>query len=283
MEQLHLRSIRKNNCTISYEYSVSQGLSKYFSETPFFIEYPMDVSDVPDSIAAIPFVSCVLPIIWLTNSALILSELDEDFYNCIPNVKKGYEEMFPESRFLGSIQVESVVKNTTAAGGNCAMLFSGGLDATQTMVSHLEECPHLISIWGSDIRYDNQDGWNAVYSHIADTAQRYCLPSAVVRSSFRAFDKEGLLDHDFSTQLRDGWWHGVKHGMGLLGHAAPYAFLKGLSSVYIASSNCPLDGQVRCASHPSIDNHVRFCGCQIVHDGYQFSRQDTENILHGKQ
>ena len=78
----------------------------------------------------------------------------------------------------------------------------------------------------------------------------------------------------FSEQLKDGWWHGVKHGMALLGHAAPYAYLHGISTVYIASSHCPADGHVRCASNPLTDNHVRFANARVVHDGFECGRQD---------
>lgn len=168
----------------------------------------------------------------------------------------------------------------THSTGQCATFFSGGLDATQTLVSHFDEKPHLISVWGSDIWFDNEDGWRNTHQNIAEISKRFSLPDVVIRSSFREFDCESALDKRFSAQLKDGWWHGVKHGIGLLGHAAPYAFLEGLDTVYIASSNCPADGPVRCASSPLIDNHVRFHGCRVVHDGFHFSRQDkAHNIV----
>ena len=50
--------------------------------------------------------------------------------------------------------------------------------------------------------------------------------------------------------------------------------------MYIASSYCLEDGTVRCASDPSIDNYVRFGKCHVVHDGFEFSRQDKlHNIV----
>lgn len=280
MSKIVLNRVDKHANTLRYDFSVSLELDVYFSGKPFIIEYPESVEEVPDAVAIIPFVCNVLPIVWLTDSELILPDLDESFYKCIPNVKKGYEEMFPESVFAGKITVKQISACVKASSGRTAAFFSGGLDSVNTFIAHLNEKPDLISIWGSDIHFDNVKSWERVHSGIAEYARKYQLQDVVIRSSFREFDKEGALDEKFSRQLKDGWWHGVKHGIGLLGHAAPYAYLRGLSTVYIASSNCPADGHVRCASSPLTDNHVHFADCAVVHDGFAFSRQDkVANIV----
>lgn len=274
MSEIILNRVEKQANTLLYDFSVSHELAPYFSGKPFMIEYPENIEEVPDAIANIPFVCNVLPIVWLTDSELILTELDQSFYDCIPNVRKGYEEMYPESVFAGKITVKQITACEKKATGKAAVFFSGGLDSVDTFIAHVDEQLDLISIWGSDIRFDNTKGWNLVHSGIEAYAQKYQLNDVVIRSCFREFDSEHALGEKFSARLKDGWWHGVKHGIGLLGHAAPYAYLKGLSTVYIASSNCPADGPVRCASSPNIDNHVRFANCAVVHDGYAFSRQD---------
>ena len=274
MEQITLNKIFKVGKTLTYDFAVTEGLSAFFSGKRFLIEYPVEIGAVPDGVAAVPFICNVLPIVWLTNSRLVVKELDQAFYACILNVKKGYETMFPESNFAGEICVRRIVACDIPAQGKSAVFFSGGLDAVQTLVSHLEEKPALISIWGSDIRFDNEDGWRIVHRSIEEYADKYALPDVVIRSSFRDFDCEGELTSKFGQQLKDGWWHGVKHGIGLLGHAAPYVYLNGISTVYIASSNCPLDGHVRCASNPLTDNQVRFADTRVIHDGFEFSRQD---------
>jgi len=280
MEEIVLQQINKNNNTISYNFSVSIGLAEYFSGKPFIIEYPENIEAVPDAVAAVPFVCNVLPIIWLTNSVIRLKELDKAFYDCIPNVRSGFEQMFPESIFAGQILVDSLVECDIPASGGSATFFSGGLDAVHTLVRHLNEKPALVSIWGADIRFDNADGWETVHRGISDYSEKYGLPDVVVRSSFREFDNEGLLHNTFCEQLKDGWWHGVKHGLGLLGHAAPYAYIHGITTIYIASSNCPQNGLVRCASSPLTDNHVRFANARVVHDSYEFSRQGkVHNIV----
>ncbi len=280
MEYIRLNGIEKNSNIIKYDFEHTDGLAKYFSQKPFIIEYPFSVESIPDSIMAIPFVCNVLPIIWITNSVLEINELDEAFYNSIPQFKQGYIEMFPESAFLGEIKAEKIVKCNIRCESKSAAFFSGGLDAVNTLVMHLDEKPALISIWGSDIRYENTEGWNIVHNEISKTAHKYELADIVIRSTFREFDSESELDNCFSVQLKNGWWHGVKHGIGLIGHAAPYAYFMRLSKVYIASSNCPLDENIRCASHPTIDNFVRYANTQVIHDGFEFSRQDkARNVV----
>ncbi len=280
MKKIQLNHVCKDGCTILYDFSASDDVVVYFSGKPFRIEYPEVIEAVPDAVAVIPFVCNVLPIVWLTDSELVLPELDQMFYECIPELKKGYETMFPESTFLGKLQVDKIIQCNREKTTRCAAFYSGGLDSVHTLIRHLDEQPDLISIWGSDINYENVDGWALVHQAIEEASKQFHLPDIVIRSTFREFDREDVLNRQFQVQLRDNWWHGVKHGIGLLGHVAPYAFLHGLSTMYIASSNCPADGSVRCASNPLTDNQVRFVHCKVVHDGFECSRQDkVHNIV----
>lgn len=280
METISLNNIKKENYIIKYVFSVSKGLEKYFSGKDFLIEYPENIENVPNAVAAIPFVCNVLPIIWLTNSILELDELDNSFYNSISEFKKGYEKLYPEADFLGEIRVKKLVDNRYTDTGKSALFYSGGLDSTQTLVSHLGEKPDLLSIWGSDVRFDNESGWNKVHKVIEDVAEKFLLEESVFHSTFREFDKEWVLEKDFYGILGDGWWHGVKHGIGLLGHVAPYAYIHKISKMYIAASNCPENGLIKCASSPYIDNFVKFASCEVIHDAFEFNRQNkAHNIV----
>lgn len=279
MDEIKLYKIKKIGNSIVYNFSVNGDISKYFSGKEFKISYPESIEVVPDSIASIPFVCSVLPIIWITNASLVISRLDFAFYKSIFDFKKGYQEMFPETVFGGKIIVKSVEKNYYANTDKSAMFYSGGLDSMQTFISHLKEKPILLAIWGSDIEYNNIEGWNLVYTGVKETAKKFCLNSAVIHSSFREFDNEGLLNKFFSNQLKDDWWHGVKHGISLLGHVAPYAWIHQINNMYIAATNCYADGKVRCASNPIIDNYVRFASCRVVHDGFEYNRQEKVHNL----
>ena len=279
MKTLRLKNIIKTGNVLKYEFCAGEEIKKYFSDKEYVIEYPVDIENVPDSVAAVPFAASVLPIVWLSDAELIIEELDEDFFNCLPELKKGYETMFEGGIFKGKISVKHTMKNA-GKGDRRALFFSGGVDSAQTLISHYEEKPDLLSVWGSDIKFDNEDGWAVVQKGLAEGAKCFGFKNEVIRSAFREFDKEGLLGKDFYSRLHDGWWHGVKHGLALLGHVAPLAYLRGYKKFYIASTNCAEDGKVRCASNPLTDNCVRFAGCRVFHDGFEFSRQDKiRNII----
>ena len=281
VKEIRLVGIGKSDRQVRYDFSITDELRGFFSEQPFLIEYPESIEAVPDAILAVPFVCNVLPIVWLTDSKLIVPELDEAFYHCINEVKKGYEDMYPESTFRGEIEVGKIIHcDRPAIPGKCAMFYSGGVDSMEMLYRHLEEQPVLLSIWGSDVHYDNEDGWKLLFTALEEAAAQYDLKIASIRSRFRDFDNEKALSEAFGTQLQRGYWYGIKHALGLLGHVAVYAYLHHLSTFYIASSNCPADGAIRCASDPRTDNHVRFAGCQVVHDGFELTRQDKlRNIV----
>lgn len=250
-------------------------MRQYFTDVPFLIEYSFNIEEVPDAVLAVPFVCCVLPVIWITDSELIIPELDQDFYNAIPEFKNGYINMYPETAFLGQLQVQQLVSTTPEAPARSAALFSGGLDATTTTLIHIDEKPILVALWGADIPYDDVAGWDRKNQLLGQQAKNYGLPYETVRTTFRIFDRELVLSAQYSNQLGKGWWYGVKHGIAILSHAAPLAWHYGIKKLYFASSNCPQDGSlVRCASDPRIDNFVRFCGCQVYHDGFELNRQD---------
>lgn len=279
MGAINLIQIEKKDKTVLYHFRADEDLQSFFSDFPFQIEYPDKIETVPDAVLAVPFVCNVLPIIWLEDAVLHLPELDEDFYCSIPEFKKGYIDMFPDADFKGTIHADRIVNCNRSSSGKTAAFFSGGLDATTTLLRHLDERPDLISIWGSDVEYENCDGWMPINKIIEETASEFQVNHITIHSSFRQFDREDVLERKYHQYLHDGWWHDIKHGIALIGHSAPYVWLHRIKTVYIASSNCPEAGKVICASDPSIDNCVRFCGSKVIHDGYEMSRQDKVDYV----
>ena len=91
---------------------------------------------------------------------------------------------------------------------------------------------------------------------------------------------ESKLTKLVEKYANDDWWHGFQHGIGLIGHAAPLAYLFNIDNLYIASSYTIKDkGKVTCASDPTIDNYVKFSDCHVIHDGYEYGRQE-KNCKH---
>lgn len=279
MNYIELVAIQKTRNTLCYDFRYSEALAPYFTGREFTLTYPEDIEQVPDAVLSIPFAANTLQISWLADCELIIPQLDRDFYDSIPNFLKGFKNMYPEANFAGKLTIGEIVDCKPEKQGAAASFFSGGVDATTTLLRHVEERPHLISIWGSDVDYDNEAGWAVVEKGLRETAKQYDLPLAVIRSRFREFDDVVKLTEDFRGILQTSWWYGVKHGLGLIGHAAPYAWLHGVNVVYIASSNCIDDGKVRCASDPSIDSNVAFCRSKVWHDAFEMDRMTKINYI----
>ena len=280
MESIELLKIHKNKNTVEYEYRFTSGLADYLTNQRFLIHYPVDVTSVPDSVLAIPFVSNLIQVAWITDSSLIVESIDKDFYDCLPKLRSAFAAMFPETHFGGRLVCENIEFKRPSNLQKVAMFYSGGVDSVQTFISHKKENIDLLCVWGSDIKYENEEGWEALYNTIDKSIEPFDLSLTVIHSSFRNVCDENALYRSFSAQLKDSWWHGIQHGLGLLGHAAPLAFLRGYRNFYIASTHSTHDKNVRCSSHPTTDNCVQFCGCQVVHDGFEFKRQDKiKNIV----
>ncbi|PRR76501.1 hypothetical protein [Clostridium thermopalmarium] len=275
MNKMIINKVIIQNNRLDCDYTIMGEWKKYFNEKEsFFIEYSKSIMDVPESIAIIPFLCNFLPMAWIFDAEIILNEIDKDFYDSINEFKQGYIEMYPKLEFAGKITAQKIVNNVNPKTDKSAAFFSGGVDAFHTLISHIDERPTLVTLWGSDIKLEDKVGWKVVEEHTVNIARDNKLDYVVVKSSFRKFLNEGALSSYVSKRTGDNWWHGFQHGIGLLGHMAPYAYQYQISKVYIASTFTIAEkGKVTCASDPSIDNYVRFCGCQVIHDGYEYNRQ----------
>ncbi len=264
---------RKKNC-VSYIYTRSGKWNELLSNEIFFAEYDINIEDIPNSILIIPLICNILPISWVFNLEIELDELDEDFFNCIDNIKRGYQEMFTSIKMAGSIKVNKLVKNkyTTEKTGT---LFSGGVDAFNTLVQHIKETPVLLTVWGADVKLDDLEGWNKVRQHHVKVAEQFDIENSFVKSNLRTFYKYETLSKYVRKFVDDEWWHGFQHGIGLLGLMAPLAYAMKFNIIYIASSfTAEYKGKYTCASDPIIDNYLKFGSSGVIHDGYEFNRQD---------
>ncbi len=285
MNKVKLIDIEKKGGKVRYNYEIEGSWRKYFnSEHVFEIEYSQNIEGVPDSVLAVPFVCNIIPIVWLCDATLYMEILDEDYYENLEYVKNGYKTMYPMLEFEGKIQVKNIQKNVPEEQEKSAVFFSGGVDAYTTLFRTIEEQPSLITIWGSDVKLNDLHGWKNVENHIMSVSQEYKLDVYVVKSNFRMILKEEKLDRLVKNSL-DGWWHGFQNGIALIGHAAPLSYLFGFAKVYIASSYPEkMKGQYTCASDPTIDNHVRYCGTRTIHDAYELDRQEKiQYIIENKK
>lgn len=263
-----------NGCHLIYHYRVCERLKKYFrTRDGLAIDWPFDVSDIPESILLLPLLAQLLPVAWVTDAEIAVPSCNLDFYEALDAIREGYRKMYPMIPFRGGLKAEKLERNVKPSGcaGKSIVCFSGGVDAMDTVLAHLEEHPLLVSVWGSDVFWSEIEEWRDLEAILRQDAEKLGLEQLTVRSAFRKLLSESQLSKAVADS-GDDWWHGFQHGLGILGHMAPVAWKAGAEKVYIASSFTAAD-RYTCASDPSIDNRVRFCGTQVVHDGCEKDRQ----------
>lgn len=273
MNTIKVITVSAEQGKLRVEYGIGPGLELYFTaDRVFEVEYSEDISAVPESVLVIPFVCNVLPIVWLADAVLEVPQLDREFYEGISGVLEGYRNMSPMLEFKGEVRVGQLVDNSFEPTDKVAALFSGGVDAFATLIAHASEKPQLITLWGADVKLTDTEGWTRVKQHAEDTGREFDLPAPLlVRSNFRLMVNEGKLG-ELVIASGDGWWHGFQHGIALLGHSAPVAYMQHWKTLYIASSFTP-DNKAVCASDPTIDNKLHLVSTRVWHDQYEYHRQ----------
>ncbi len=265
---------RGNRIEVKFE---QEGLDKYvISDKNAFWEYDADVTDIPDSVAIIPFVCDFLPIAFVLDAQIIVDELDQGFYECIADYREGYKKIIPVLDFNGQIKAGKLVKNDFKAEKNCIM-FSGGIDATCTLVKNDATVEDCLTIWGSDIKAGNEEGWNVLTKSIKDTLNKFGKNWYVIRSNFREVYNEKNLTR-YIKVTNDDWWHACQHGVALLGCTAPLAYLNGYKTIHIASS-FTADNRPICASDPYTDNCFRLGNSKAHHDGFEYNRCQKIKVI----
>lgn len=279
MNNISCDRISVNNNRVDYFFSIKGNIQKYFNNNHMFLEYNYDIKDIPTSILAIPFVSNIIPLVWITDSKMYIEELDESFYACLSDIRAAYQKMFPNIHFMGEIIVKRIVVNTYESEHEAATLFSGGLDALTTFIRVKDKRPFLITEYGwhnNEIVYS--DVWEADKENAVNFAEVNNLENILIQSNYGNFINAKNIDLDFHKKLGDSWWHGLHHGLAIISAAIPTAYKLKIDCIYIASSNSPMY-QVACASDPTVDNKIRFGSGKVFHDGYELTRQDKVKVV----
>ena len=163
---MKVKQIIKQDHVISYDYEISGDWKKYFTENnPFFVEYNKNIEYVPNSIAIIPLIGNSLIAAALFQAVIEVEEVDETFYEAIPNILQGYQDMYPDLHFYKEniVCAQSIIKNKKKIKDTHSMLyFSGGVDAYSSLITHENEDLELACIWGADIPLNNEKAFHQV-------------------------------------------------------------------------------------------------------------------------
>ena len=279
-DKIILETVQCKHNKISVYFNIEGTIKKYFNTNYMYVEYEdVNVEEIPEGIAVIPILSNLLPIAWFSNAEIIVNKLDKTFYNAIDKIKTGYINMHINAKLQGIITVKNICEYSYIPTKKSATFFSGGVDSLATLITRIDERPTLITVWGSDIKTNNESGWIKVKNEVTNFGKEKDLKNLLVKSNFREFINEQELNKSFSKSMGDNWWHGAQHGIGLIGLAVPFGYLEKLNVIYIPSTFTEKDGHISCASYPTIDNNFSFANCKVLHEGFENSRQDKIGVI----
>lgn len=261
-------------------FAVPDKLKPFFRSEEFWFECP-DAGEVPESIAVVPAVANLLPFAWVFGCELRVRAIDKSFYEAVPEIKRGYDDMVVDLALSGTFSADEIIDNSYSnEGGSPLSLFSGGVDAWCTLARHSSEKPHLVTVWGADVDCGNESGWKVVDGFSVEVANNFNLDYSYVRSNFREMVAYRVLDGSpLMSACGYHWWHDLQHGIAIIGLTSPLAYACKAPRIYIASSNTEMDKPYVCASDPTIDNRFAVAGCRAFHDGYELTRQGKVDAI----
>ena len=190
--------------------TVPQNLRKYFRSLDFFAIYDEDI-DADRSILNIPALATVLPFAWLAGVDVYVDELDKTFKKSMDKLKQVYQKDYPNAPFTTHIIADTLVENEIGdidPSKRTGLLFSGGVDSTHSLLTHLDLKPRLITFWGCD-NYP-YPGNSAQLEEIISTYSRFTrqmgLEYNVVKTNNSGILDDWRISHDFHQYLYDGWF-----------------------------------------------------------------------------
>lgn len=275
MDGILLKEIEVRGSRVDYHFQVTGILKPYFSTDTMYIQYQEDMTMVPKSILVAPFIANIIPLMWVTNTVMWVEEIDKTFYDSILRLYDAYQRLYSHYPLKGNLVPARFVENELNVKRETLLLFSGGLDANCTYVRIHDKKPLLFNIqgWYKSLT-DVDKAAEADIRDVASFAQKEDVDCTYAKSNFAVVVKESEWAKNIHPKFGDSWWHGFNHSMAFISIAIPLAYLRGIKTIYIASS-VPMGEYCMCASHVTTDSEFRYAGTGCcVHDGSELSRQD---------
>ena len=285
METIWIKSIEVDRNHVTYRVVVSKGLIQYFnSKCEMFVEFGFDISSVPKSILAVPILSNIMQFAWLFDCLVWIEEVDKRFYECLPKIKRGFQEMYRNYGFGGSLIAAKVIDNEYPIEKESELLFTGGVDATTTFLRIKDTLPILVDTFGwCTNEEDESDVFKADISAINKFAKENHVQTEYIKSNFATFINTETVNRFLNKRLHNSWWFGFQHSLAFLGVASIVAFYYHVRTIYIGSSYT-FGQAINCASDPRIDREFAVASCNVIHDAYELNRQEKiKTIVEAKK
>lgn len=277
MERIILHKVVVKGNLVEYHYSVTDGLKHFFQADKMFLEYEQDMMSVPVSILTIPFVSCMAGLMWLSNCALYVDEIDRTFYDALKQIKSAFQELHYDIPLKGVLIPSKFRDNVIAESQSSLLLFGGGVDCHCSFLRNRDIISNICNINGWLNSPESIDKVDESDKTVTESfAKSMSIDSSHVRSNFASQFKLKSFNESFDVS----YWYEFLHSMAFISISMPLCYVKNLSRIIIASSFTKGRPIARCSSYITTDSEFKFAARgSVIHDGFELSRQDKVRSL----
>ena len=281
MKSIVLDKISVKSNLVEYHFSCSKELDKYFTTKTMFIEYEESIENVPNSILTVPFVNCILGLVWMSDSVLFVDEIDRTYYESIASLKRAYEELHEYPGLKGLIVPSIIVDNKIKQSSNSMLFFGGGIDCQSSYLRHTNSVTHILNIYGWLKSKDEINNVDRADKEIAEKFSNLMgIKSHHVRCNFASQFNLQEIDKKLTQKLGTSYWFAFLHSMAFISIASPLAYLKGISNIIIASSYTKGRANRHCGSFITTDTEFKFAtNGNVHHDGFELNRNDKVALI----
>ncbi len=251
----------------------------------FFASYEQDIDlrNIPYTIALLPFILNVYPIIWISGQNYSIDEMDEDVFYSLEKIKKVLQRLYPKTPLTGKLIPKKLVKNRPTAplidkDKSVAILFSSGLDSVACSFQHMDKNQLLITARGQDdLPLRASEVWKIRKENIIKYAKNYGHKNAFITANHSEFLNWSVLNH-VSPEIAT-WKFDTTEGVGLFGLAAPILYTKGYTLLLIGSTYT-WEYQFPSAANPFVDNNLKVASSICLnHEHFNATRFDKIKLI----
>jgi len=209
------------------------------------------------------FLACLLPLAMFYKEDIWVSgKVSKKLLEGIKKYQKIFSHWYPDIFYKVKIFPEQTIDIKNDATG-VATAFSGGVDSSFTLFSHLSQITHCLFVHGFDIPFSDNRGFGVASRAYDRFLSKHKIKLITVKTNIREITRP--VNWNFS------------HGCALIGTAL--LFQKVFSLFYVPSSDT--DGSlIPWGSHPKTDPLLSTESTKIAHHGLGLTRFDKlEKIL----
>lgn len=274
MSEVVIETVEADANTLRSAISFTPDLRRFFSGEDLFVEYSVDVSDVPERVLTIPVLAQVCPVAWLQGADVYVRTVDAAFYDSLRTVRDALLEMYPELLEGGDVYYEHLVEgDESGASDATGLLFTGGVDSTFSFARLRDRNPRLVNVNGWALRNDQREKWREMKRYLGAFGERHGVEDLYVNSNMLSFLRNVMLIAYSDPYVEGAWYSSVGHGLGLPGLCAPLAYATGITDLYMAATHWR-GASFPWGSRPSIVDNVAWGATDTHHDGYEYTRQE---------